>query len=94
MSKEKKVVRNKSTGRNYRREYDKYQGTEKQKKNRAKRNAARAKMIKAGRVRKGDGKDVDHKRGVGAGNSSSNLRVKSKSANRSFARTSTGKKKR
>ena len=44
--------------RNYRAEYDKYQGTEQQKKNRAVRNAARAKMAKAGKAKKGDGKDV------------------------------------
>ena len=69
--------------RDYRSEYDNYQGKDDQKKNRAKRNAARAKMEKAGRVKKGDGKDVDHKKGVGAGNGSSNLRVMSKSANRS-----------
>ena len=41
--------------RNYRKEYDNYHSKPKQKKNRAKRNAARATMEKAGRVRKGDG---------------------------------------
>ena len=45
-------------GRDYKREYETYQGTEQQKKNRAARNAARAKMTKAGKVSKGDGKDV------------------------------------
>ena len=73
--------------RNYKKEYANYQGKPKQKKNRAKRNAARRKMMKAGRVRKGDGKDVDHKRGVGAGNGRKNLRVQSKHTNRSFSRT-------
>lgn len=68
--------------RNYRKEYDDFQGTPQQKKNRAKRNAARRKMEKAGRVSKGDGKDVDHIRRVGAGNGDSNLRVQSKSKNR------------
>ncbi len=52
-------------------------------KKRAKRNAARRKLMKAGVVKKGDGKDVNHKRGVGAGNSRSNLSVQSKSKNRS-----------
>lgn len=81
--------------RDYRKEYDRYQGKPEQKKNRAKRNGARAKMEKAGRVSKGDGRDVDHKRGVQAGNASSNLRVRSKSANRSYPRTkSAGVKKR
>lgn len=74
--------------RNYRREYDTYQGTEEQKKRRAKRNAARAKMMKAGRVKKGDGKDVDHAVPIskGGGNGMGNLRVKSASDNRSFPR--------
>jgi len=80
-------------GRNYRREYDLYQGTDIQKKNRAKRNAARAKMAKAGKVHKGDGNDVDHSRPMilGGGNDAGNLRVKTKSNNRSFPRTSSGK---
>lgn len=91
MAKTKK--HNKSTGRKYRKEYDNYQGTEKQKKNRAKRNAARRKMERAGRVKKGDGKDVDHKRGVSAGNGKSNLRVQKKGMNRSFPRTKKAKKK-
>lgn len=80
--------------RNYREEYDRYQGKPDQKKKRAKRNAARAKLAKEGKVRKGDGKDVDHKNTNANDNKRSNLRVKSKSANRSFARTKTaGKKK-
>lgn len=75
--------------RNYRKEYDNYHGTEKQKKNRAKRNAARATMEKAGKVSKGDGKDVAHKKALakGGSNEQSNLQVSSRSKNRSFART-------
>ena len=46
-----------------------------------KRHAARAKLVKAGLVRKGDGKQVDHKKGIKAGNSRGNLRVMSKRAN-------------
>ena len=55
-----------------------------QKKKRAQRNAARRKLEKKGVVRKGDGKDVDHKRKLmnGGSNSDSNLRVKSRSSNR------------
>ncbi len=79
--------------RNYRDEYDNYQGTSEQKKNRASRNAARSKLEKAGRVHKGDGKDVDHKKGVGAGNGDGNLRVQPKSKNRSFARDKNAGKK-
>jgi 5-methylcytosine-specific restriction endonuclease McrA len=50
-------------------------------------------MIKAGKAKVGDGKDVDHKvpQSKGGTNSTSNLRVVSKSTNRSFSRTSTGK---
>jgi hypothetical protein len=40
-------------------------------------------MEKAGRVHKGDGRDVDHKNRQTSDNSRSNLRVMSRSANRS-----------
>jgi len=53
--------------RDYRKEYDNYQGTDTQKKNRAARNAARATMAKEGKVSKGDGKDVDHKKPIAKG---------------------------
>lgn len=46
--------------RDYRKEYDEYHGTEEQKKRRAQRNAARRKAERSGKVRKGDGKEVDH----------------------------------
>ena len=70
--------------RNYRREYDTYHGTRKQKKNRAKRNNARRRMKRAGRVSKGDGREVDHKRPLsrGGGNGRRNLRVVSRRRNR------------
>ena len=68
--------------RNYRAEYDNYQGTEEQKKRRAVRNAARRKMEAKGLVHKGDGKDVHHVSGLH--NAAANLRVTSKSANRSM----------
>lgn len=80
--------------RDYKREYARYHSRPEQRKNRAKRNAARAKMMKAGRVRKGDGKDVDHKRGISAGNGRKNLRVQSKHVNRSFPRNKDGSVKR
>ena len=79
--------------RDYDKEYKNYQSKPEQKKNRATRNAARAKMEKEGKVHKGDGKDVDHKKGLGAGNGKSNLRVQSKSTNRSFARDKNARKK-
>ena len=75
--------------RNYKREYETYQGTEQQKKNRAARNAARAKMMKAGKVHKGDGKDVAHRVAFDKGGSNkTGLKVESASANRSFKRDS------
>lgn len=74
--------------RNYRREYDEYQSKPEQIRNRTKRNAARAEMEKLGRVRKGDGKDVDHKRPLSKGGSAGidNLRVTSVHANRAYKR--------
>lgn len=78
--------------RNYKSEYQNYQGTTEQKQNRAQRNKARRMLEREGRVHKGDGMDVDHKQALSKGGSTSrgNLRVKSKSANRSFARTTRG----
>lgn len=68
--------------RNYKAEYENYQGTEEQKKRRAIRNAARRMLMREGRVSKGDGKDVDHMNGLY--NAANNLRVLSKSTNRSI----------
>lgn len=53
---------------------------------RVKNNQARAMLAKEGRVRKGDGKDVDHKTPLraGGGNSRSNLRVMDRSKNRGW----------
>lgn len=70
--------------RNYRKEYDNYHSRPEQRKNRSNRVLARRKMIKKGRVKKGDGKDVDHKDGNPQNNGDSNLRVLSKSKNRSM----------
>lgn len=46
--------------RNYRKEYDDYQGLPLQKKRRADRNRARRQAEKSGRVHKGDGMELDH----------------------------------
>ena len=75
--------------RNYRSEYDRYQGRPAQIKNRSNRNKARREMEKAGVVHQGDGKDVDHKRPLvkGGGTSRANLRIRDRSSNRSFPRT-------
>lgn len=81
--------------RNYAKEYANYQGKPEQIANRAKRNAARAEMMKKGVVRKGDGMDVDHKTPMakGGGNGAGNLRAVPKSQNRSFARTKSARMK-
>lgn len=70
------------------REYAAYQGKPEQIKNRSKRNQARATMAKAGKVKKGDNLDVDHKRALSKSglNQLSNLQAISKSKNRSFSR--------
>lgn len=71
--------------RDYKREYELFQGKPEQIKKRAERVKARRMMEKAGLATKGDGKDVDHIRPLKSGGTSarSNLRMRSKSANRS-----------
>ena len=70
--------------RDYKQEYRDFHGKPEQIANRSARNQARSTMEKAGRVRKGDGKEVDHKRPLskGGGNSAGNLRVVSRTTNR------------
>ena len=82
------------SGKNYKRDYKqegKYHATADQKKKRASRNAARAKLKKAGVAVAG--KDVAHKNGNAKDNRRSNLTTQSKSKNRSYARTKTAGKK-
>lgn len=79
--------------RNYRKEYDNYQGRPEQIQNRAARNASRAVMEKNGMVSKGDGQDVHHNDGNPRNVKASNLKVTSQSKNRSFRRTRTARKK-
>ena len=69
--------------RNYNEEYKEFHSKPDQKKRRAGRNAARRKMAATGKVKKGDGKDVHHKDGNALNNKRKNLRVESKSKNRS-----------
>ena len=78
--------------RDYKKQYEKYDGKDSVKKDRAKRNGARRMLESEGKVSKGDGKDVDHKKPLskGGSNGKSNLRVTSKRSNRSFSRTSNG----
>jgi len=77
-----------------RRAQAKYNSKPEQKKRRAKRNAARRKMIASGKARKGDGKDVAHLNNNPRDNRASNLQMQSRAKNRSFARTKTARRKR
>jgi 5-methylcytosine-specific restriction endonuclease McrA len=63
--------------RNYRREYDTYHGTPEQRRLRALRNQARRKLMKEGKVKKGDGMHVDHIKPLskGGSNGKKNLRI-------------------
>lgn len=81
--------------RNYRNEYDSYQGSPEQRAKRAARNRARLIMEKEGKVSKGDGKDVHHAKPLAKGGSMGreNLKVLPKSENRSFPRTKTARMK-
>ena len=71
------------TLRDYKREYKRFGKSEKAKKDRAARNKARRQALREGRVHKGDNKDIDHKDSNPRHNSKSNLRVVSRTFNRS-----------
>lgn len=62
-------------------DYQKYHASDKMKKERAARNKNRAEFEKAGRVHKGDGKEIDHKDG-NPRHQGENLRVIGRHANR------------
>lgn len=76
--------------RNYRQEYDRYQGKPEQIKKRTSRNAARNALKKAG-VNVA-GKDVAHRNGNALDNRKGNLATQPASKNRSYARTRTAGK--
>jgi putative SOS response-associated peptidase YedK len=68
---------------------NKYQAQPEQVKNRVARNAARRKLMREGKVSKGDGKDVAHVKAFDKGGANKNgVRVESASKNRSFKRDS------
>jgi hypothetical protein len=71
----------------------KYNGSEEQKKRRAERNASRAKMVKAGKAHKGDGRDVEHKNHKTSDQSSKNLTMMDRSKNRAKNLGTGGRKK-
>ena len=71
--------------RNYKSEYQNYHAQPEQIKKRGQRVKARRLLEKEGTVTKGDNKDVDHKKPLRSGGTTtrSNLRVRSVKANRS-----------
>lgn len=71
------------TLRDYEREYRRFQSSKKAKRERAARNTARRRAERAGLVHKGDKKEVDHKDSIAMHNNPSNLRVVSRTFNRS-----------
>jgi|TARA_R110000744_G_scaffold269123_1_gene382473 hypothetical protein len=80
---------------NYKRDYKRereLQSTPEEMAKNASRKAARRKLEKSGAVKKGDGKDVDHKNSNPKDNSTKNLKAKPKSVNRSFSRKVNAKK--
>ena len=81
--------------RDYKKEYEKYAGQTKAKKDRAARNKARRIMTRLGKAKKGDGKDVGHVKAISKGGLSTvyNLQMQSKAKNRSFSKTSNSKMK-
>ena len=87
-----KIPYQKNGKRDYKTEYAKYHSKPEQRANRSERTIARNQANADGRTSKGDGKDLDHRVPLSKGGSSnkSNLRVVSKSANRSFSRNKDG----
>jgi hypothetical protein len=79
------------SSKNYVRDYSKagegkYDKSSKRMEDNRKRKKARYKMEQAGIAKRNDGKDVDHKNGNPRDNSSKNLRVIGRAANRSIKR--------
>jgi 5-methylcytosine-specific restriction endonuclease McrA len=82
---------------NYKRDYSKsgegkYDSSAKRKKDRAARNKARREMIAKGKVKKGDGLDVNHVKPLSKGGSrkTSNTNVQTAHKNRSYKRNKDG----
>jgi hypothetical protein len=86
-----KTVNGKSV-RDYKKQNEKYNSRPDQIANRVEQNAARREMEKAGKVHKGDGKQVDHKQPLskGGSNKTANLRVVPAKENLSFSRNANG----
>ena len=80
--------------RDYKHEYESYHSKPEQKRQRALRNKARRMLEREGKVKKGDGKDVAHKKSLRSGGTSSrsNLSVQSKKKNRGWRKGKSGYK--
>lgn len=81
---------------NYKRNYKqeaKYESSTTQKAKRASRGRARYELMKKGKVRLGDGLDVNHKDGQALHNDPSNWQVETASKNRSYPRKKDASKK-
>lgn len=78
--------------RNYKMENEKYNSKPEQIKARSERTMLRREANATGVTKKGDGKDLDHKKPLskGGANTMANARVTTKSANRSFSRNADG----
>jgi hypothetical protein len=85
---EKRDPKSHRTPTQIRRQVDGYNARPENVKKRAMNNAARRELMKEGVVKKGDGKDVDHKKPLRSGgtNARSNLRAVPKSVNRAWAK--------
>lgn len=70
-----------------------YNSSPEQKKRRAERNASRSVMEQKGKVKKGDGKDVDHRNHNTSDKSAKNLSVMAKGKNRAMNQYDKRKKK-
>lgn len=80
--------------RDYRHEYDSYQGTPEQKKNRAARNKVRREAVKAHGKAALKGKDVGHIKALDSGGSTakSNTKLQSVKSNRGWRKGESGYK--
>lgn len=63
-------------------DYERYHDSERMKTERAMRNRNRRKAMRAGKVRKGDGKEIDHDDGNPRNNAARNLKVIPRHKNR------------
>jgi hypothetical protein len=79
--------------RDYKQEYKNHGASPEERKKNDSRKKARRLMEKLGKVKKFDGKDVDHIDGNALRTTKNNLRVQSQKANRSFPRNKNAGKK-